>query len=158
MQRTWMALSAGSVITLALCLGTALSAPGGGPLKSDARVKVKVKSDKSAGDNTETIAITLAVDKGWHVYANPVGLEDLASAQTVVLFTGSAKPEVLKIDYPAGKLVKDSIVGDHKVYEDQVTIRARVRRAAGPLTVAVKFQACSDKTCLQAATVKTTLP
>lgn len=126
-------------------------------LKSDSKVKVAVASEKSA-DNTETIAITLTIDKGWHTYANPVGLEDLAGAQTVATFTADAKPEVLKIDYPPGKLVKDAIVGDHKVYEDRVTIKAQVRRTgAGPLTVAVKFQACSDKTCLQAATVKATL-
>ena len=61
-------------------------------------------------------------------------------------------------DADNSKLVKD-IIGDHKVYEDEVTIKAKVRRGeAGPMTVAVKFQACSDTTCLQAATVKTTLP
>ena len=52
---------------------------------------------------------TLTIDKGWHIYANPVGLEDLASAQTVVTFPADSKPEVVKIDYPPGKVVKDEL-------------------------------------------------
>lgn len=134
-------------------LVAAWSEAGGAGVKSDSKVKVAIKSTK-AGDE-ETVVVTLTIDKGWHIYANPVGLEDLASSQTVLTIEGNPKPEGVKIDYPAGKLVKDAVVGDHKVYEEEVVIKAQVRRAdAGPLTVAVKFQACNDKQCLLAATVK----
>jgi thiol:disulfide interchange protein len=134
-------------------------AVGGAAEKSDDHVKVSVKSQKSASDRTETVFITLTIEKGWHAYANPVGLDDLASSQTTVTVDGKPKPEIVKINYPPGKLVKDSVVGDHKVYEDEVTIKAEVRRGdAGPLTVAVKFQVCNDKKCLLPSTVKTTLP
>ena len=65
------------------------------------------------------------------------------------------------VEYPAGKLVKDKVVGDYKVYDDKVTIKAMVKRAKGdtsPLEVSVKFQACTEKQCLVPATVKLTVP
>jgi DsbC/DsbD-like thiol-disulfide interchange protein len=127
------------------------------PKKSEDRVKVAVKSAKNA-DGSETISIALTIDKGWHIYANPVGFEDLASAQTTVAIDGKPKPEVLKVEFPAGDLVKD-VVGEYKVYHDKVTIKAHVRRGeSSPLTVAIRFQACDNKSCLQASTVKVNVP
>lgn len=131
----------------------AWSQAGGAGVKSDSKVKVAIKSTKAG--NEETVVVTLTIDKGWHIYANPVGLEDLASSQTALTIEGNPKPEGVKIDYPAGKLVKDTVVGDHKIYEEEVVLKAQVRRTDnGPLTVAVKFQACSDKQCLLPATIK----
>src|SRR6266446_5939304 len=130
---------------------------GQGANKSAAKVKATATADKPAADGKQVVTITLTVDKGWHAYANPVGLQDLADAQTSVTVTGKGKPEVIKIDYPQGKLVKDKVVGDYKVYEDKVEITATVRRAKGdttPLDVAVKLQVCNEKTCLPPATVK----
>ncbi len=129
--------------------------------KSDAEVKVTAVADKPDADGKQTVTVTLAVNAGWHVYANPVGQEDLAGAQTVVTVIGKAKPEEVKIEYPAGKLVEDKTVGDYKVYEKKVEIKALVRRAkgdTGPLEVTVKFQACNDKTCLLPSTVKVSVP
>ncbi|OAI51522.1 hypothetical protein AYO44_17085, partial [Planctomycetaceae bacterium SCGC AG-212-F19] len=137
------------------------TARGQGAKKSDAVVKVTVAAEKPAADGTQVVNIMFAHDAGWHTYANPVGLDDLAAAQTMVTITGKNKLDDVKVDYPPGKLVKDKIVGDYKVWEDKVTIKATVRRAkgdAGPLEVAVKFQACTDKQCLLPATVKQTVP
>jgi DsbC/DsbD-like thiol-disulfide interchange protein len=93
----------------------------------------------------------VAVDKGWHIYANPPGQEDLVPVQTTVVIGAKTKPDDVKIDYPEGTVMPDSVLGKYRVYENKVAIKATVRRAAGaaePLEVTVKFQACSDKQCL----------
>jgi len=153
MKPSWKILAA-SVVVLAIGLAS-WAAPG---LKSESKVKTAVKSTKDA-DGGEVVTITLRIEKGWHLYANPVGLESLDGSETKLTFDGAAKPEVVKVEYPAGKLVKDAIVGDHRVYEDQVTIKATVRRKGDAgLTAAIRVQACSDKTCLQPSTIKVSVP
>jgi thiol:disulfide interchange protein len=126
---------------------------------SEAVVKVTAKADKPDEAGKQVVTITLNMDRDWHTYANPVGLEDLEGAQTSVEITGKSKPESVKLVYPKGKLHKDEVVGDYSIYEGKIEIKATVQRAkgdTGPLEVKVKFQACSDvtKTCLVPATVK----
>jgi uncharacterized protein len=122
--------------------------------KSDSVVKVKAEVGKPNPDGTTPVHVTLTIDKGWHIYANPPGQEDLADTATTISVGGPAKAEA--IDYPAGKLVKDKSIGDYKVYEDQVTITAKVRRppSGGPIDLSIKVQACSEQKCLIPATMK----
>jgi len=97
-------------------------------------------------------------DKRYHLYANPVGNDMLKTAQTTVRFTSKLEGDA-KVEYPAGKLVKDETVGDYKTYEGTVTIKAKVRRVKGdtsPLALSITFQACDEKTCLLRSTVKKT--
>jgi uncharacterized protein YyaL (SSP411 family) len=129
--------------------------------KSDKLVKITAaaRPEKPGSDGVQTVTVTLAIDKDWHLGANPAGETGVPTTVTV---TAKAKPESVKIDYPAGKLVKDPI-GDYRIYEGTVAIKAVVRRAAGdtsPLELSVKFAACSDKdmTCLPPATVKVAVP
>ena len=130
--------------------------------KSDAVVKAEATAGKPDDDGTQVVTVTLAIDKGWHIYANPVGFEDLASAQTTVSVSAKAKPEDVRVEYPEGKAIKDKTLdAEYRTYEDKVTIKATVRRAkgdTGPLDVTVKFQACDEKRCLLPATVKLTVP
>jgi uncharacterized protein YyaL (SSP411 family) len=133
------------------------------PKKSDAVVKAKVvvEPEKPGTDGKQVVSVTLTIDKGWHIYANPPGLDDLTSSQTKVSVDAKVKPKEVKVDYPKGEEVVDKVVGKYRVYADKVTIKATVQRAAGdtsPLEVSVKFQACSDKQCLLPATVKVTVP
>jgi DsbC/DsbD-like thiol-disulfide interchange protein len=127
--------------------------------KSDSVVKVTASADKPTAAGQQTVTINLAIEKGWHIYANPVGLEDFADNQTVVKFTGKEA----KIDYPAGKLEIDKVVGSYRVYEDKVAIKAVVKRGkdTGPLEFTVRLQACSSGAggrCLLPATIKATVP
>jgi DsbC/DsbD-like thiol-disulfide interchange protein len=128
--------------------------------KSDSVVKVDVKAEKPDADGKQTITITLEIENGWHVYANPVENEDLANAQTVVNVTSKSKLENVKVEYPAGKLQQDN--GEKfKIFEGKVTIKAQVKRARndnGSLELSILLQACNDKTCLQPATIKKELP
>src|SRR5262245_35173661 len=101
-----------------LALSAACLLAAGGPAaaqaqKSDSVVKATARADKPDGDGNQTVTITLEVDKPWHLYANPVGNDMLTAAQTSVRFL--TKVEDAKFDFPAGKIVKDSTVGDYKV-------------------------------------------
>lgn len=126
--------------------------------KSDAEVKVTAKGDKPSSDGKQLVTVTIEINKGWHLYANPVGDESLLPVQTVVTVSGKEKPQDVKVEYPAGKQIEDKDLKiKYRVYEDKVEIKAHVHRAkgdTGPLEVSVKLQACSDKSCLQPATVK----
>ena len=127
--------------------------------KSDTVVKAEAKADPVGADGKQLVTITLTIDKGWHLYANPVGNADLADSQTAVSVSSKNKLQDVKVEYPEGKLVKDKVVGDYKTYEGKVTIKAIVSRAKGdtePLDVAVKVQACSESQCLLPATVNLT--
>lgn len=154
------------LLVLALAISTArtgfVAAQAKGPKKSDGVVKASLKAEpeKPGAGGRQVVTVTLEVEKKWHIYANPVGNDDLKDSQTVVTVTGKSSPKV-KVEYPAGKVIKDKVVGDYKVYEDKVAIKLTVERNAGdkePLEVNVKFQACDDKSCLLPATVKLTIP
>jgi hypothetical protein len=146
------------LVVVALLAATSLAAA---PMTSDSVVKATAKADKPGDDGKQTVTITLEIDKGWHVYANPVGLEDLAAAQTEVSVAGKAKVNGIKIDYPAGTEIKDKTLGNYRVYEGKVVIPIAVTRAkddAGPLELTIKLQACNSKTCLLPGEIKVTAP
>jgi DsbC/DsbD-like thiol-disulfide interchange protein len=128
--------------------------------KSDSVVKVDIQADKPDANGSQTITITLDIEKGWHVYANPVENEDLTNAQTVVRVASKSKLENVKVEYPNGKLQQES--GEKfKIYEGRVAIKAQVKRARSdntPLEISITLQACNDKTCLQPVTIKKEVP
>jgi hypothetical protein len=132
-----------------------------GAKTSEGVVKITGKADKPDASGKQTLTLTLAIDSPWHLYANPVGSEDLSSAQTTVTVNAKERPTQVKVDYPAGQTIKDKTFGEYKVYEGTVTIKAHVQRAKGdtsPLQVSVKLQACNDKSCLLPSTVKLSVP
>ena len=132
----------------------------GGATRSENVVKITATAAKADADGKQVVTLTLTVDKGWHVYANPVGLDDLASAQTTVTF-GKLNPAEVQIEYPKGTEVQDDVLGKYRVYEGITTIKATVRRTkgeTGPLEATVKFQACTKQMCLLPATVKVAVP
>jgi DsbC/DsbD-like thiol-disulfide interchange protein len=157
---------AGRLVTTLLALGAAATiwnAPTwAGGKKSDSEVKIAVEAAKPDADGKQVITIKLDINKGWHVYSNPVGNEDLESAQTVVKVDGKVKPAAVKIEYPKPHIVTDKILGKYGTYEEKVAIKATVQRAAGdtgPLWVTVRINACNDRgTCLPPATVKRDVP
>src|SRR5438105_12127119 len=72
--------------------------------KSDSVVKINATATAPDADGNQTVTITLDIDKNWHLYANPVGNDDLAPNATTVKVP---KAEDVKVTYPPGKLVKD---------------------------------------------------
>jgi uncharacterized protein len=157
MARTSTRCVIGTLVAILLCnSATALAQA----RKSDSVVKVDATMDKPDADGKQTVTITLDIENGWHVYANPVENEDLTNAQTVVSISAKNKLENVKVEYPVGKLQKDHD-DKYKIYEGKVAIKAKVKRAKGdsnPLEITITLQACNDKTCLLPATIKKELP
>jgi hypothetical protein len=125
--------------------------------KSDTVIKVTATADKPDDEGTQVVTVTLAIDKDYHAYANPIGAKDFPGVATQVTIKADNKPQKVKIDYPKGKLVKDAAVGNHFIYENKAVIKATVFRTkgdTGPLEVSVKLQACTSKTCLEPSIVK----
>ena len=130
--------------------------------KSDSVVKVEVDAGKIENEK-QTVTLTLAIEKGYHIYANHIGQENIA-IPTEVTISGKTKPQTVKITYHPGKLEVNSSVGDHYIYERKAVIEADVQRAKGdkgPLKATIKLQACSEGqngTCLLPATVEVNIP
>jgi DsbC/DsbD-like thiol-disulfide interchange protein len=128
--------------------------------KSDSKVKVTAKAGKLGADGKQTVAIDIAIDKGWYIYANPVKSEDFEDNRTSVTIKAKGKIAA-DVKYPEGKL-KDYGKIKFYIYQDKVTIEAQVKRTPGdtsPLEVSVAVNSCSEKgVCLLPATVKLTVP
>ena len=129
--------------------------------KSETKVKVTAAADKADAQGKQVVTVTLAMDKGWHAYANPVGNDGLTENQTTIALSAGGKAADARLDYPEGKLVPDKVTGDYRVYEDKVTIKATIQRKAGdasPLEVTANFQVCNATSCLLPSTVKVAVP
>lgn len=148
------------LLALVALFGIASLAFGQGK-KSDSVVKITATADKPDADGKQVITVNIAIDPDWHLYANPVGNDTLTGGQTTITVKAATAPEVLKVEYPEGKLIKDKVTGDYKVYEGKVAIKVHVRRKGdGPLELAITLQSCNDKTmmCLLPATAKVKVP
>jgi DsbC/DsbD-like thiol-disulfide interchange protein len=131
-----------AVATAWALAGVALPAGRAGPPRRSADVvNVTAGADAPGADGRQVITVTLAVAKGWHVYANPVGNEELGPPTTVAV-EGKDAADV-RVEYPVGELNRDGVVGDYFTYEGTVRVRVNVRRTAGdsPLTIKVRFRA-----------------
>jgi hypothetical protein len=145
------------IVALVLALGEERPAASASAqaTKSESVVKIDARADEPRADGSQLVTFTLDIEKPWHLYANPVP-KDFPGIPTAITFE-KASPKDVKIEYPAGVLVKDAIVGDYKVYEGKMTIKATVQRAKGdrtPMDVTIQIQACNDKLCLLPAMVK----
>jgi hypothetical protein len=131
--------------------------------KSDTKVKSTAIALYPHTDGKQVVIITLEIEEGWYIYANPVGPKNFADNQTVVTFTAKEKVTA-SVNYPEG-VVKTAVDENkqavrYRVYEGKVKLLARVQRAGGdksPLQVSVAVNACNKNTCLFPATIKLTI-
>jgi len=141
-------------------LALAAAPVGAAGKKSDSVVKAKATAGK-VEEGKQVVTITLEIDPRYHLYGNPVGVEDLEESQTTVRITGKGKPQLVKVTYPEGEIVPDKAVGDYRVYKGKITITAVIERARGddnPLDVAVKVHAFSLALHLLPATIQLSVP
>jgi DsbC/DsbD-like thiol-disulfide interchange protein len=122
-------------------------------------VKVEAKGGPIDDMGNQIVTVTITIEKGWHIYANPVGNSELEGSDTVVKVTGKGLKSVVKTNYPKGKEEK-SAIGKYKSYENKVAITVTVERAKNdePLEVSVRYQACDEHNCLLPKTVKLKVP
>ncbi|MBI2805765.1 MAG: hypothetical protein HYX68_12365 [Planctomycetes bacterium] len=157
-----------AVIMLGLALSCATPVDAGGK-KSDSKVKAAVQASKIEADGKQRIAITLTVEKGWYIYANPVGSEDYEGNKTRVSFTAKGKLAAT-VKFPKGT-TKTEVIGKetvkYDIYKDRVVIQAEVRRPpsdAGPLQIKVDVNACkigkkgNTVECLLPGTISLSVP
>src|SRR5258707_8187205 len=93
----------------------ALVAGFGGPVGSAGGkldpVKVAASAGKSSDSAKQAVIIQVKIDKGWHIYANPVENEEVVQAQTTVTIKAAGKTVAASVKYPAGTLYKEKDMG-----------------------------------------------
>jgi len=127
---------------------------------SASKVKAELKNEP-VKDGKQAFTVKLVVEKGWYLYANPVGHEMYKRNETSIEVRIGGKVVEAAVVYPKGEVEKDSD-GDYKIYAGAVTISGVVPRAKddGELEVWVTVNACSKPddgkrgVCLPASTLK----
>jgi DsbC/DsbD-like thiol-disulfide interchange protein len=128
----------------------------------DRYLKVAATGTKLDGDGKQTVTITMAIKKGYSVYANPVKNELFGPVETVVSVSSKVNLAGLEVQYPPGNMYRDKFIPELSlmIYEGDVSISAQVRRApgdTGPLVVEVRFTVRAE-VCLPPMSVKITIP
>jgi DsbC/DsbD-like thiol-disulfide interchange protein len=144
----------------ALLATTLMVPPLAGAVKdSSSVVKATAKATKPDDSGKQTLTVNLEIEKPYHIYANPVELDDLADVQTVMTVKAKRKPRSVKVTYPEGETQRTGALV-YKVYEGKVTLKAEIQRAKGdtsPLEVKISVQACTKSRCLLPGEVKLTV-
>lgn len=137
-----------ALAALAIGLAGSISSAGG---KLDP-VKVQAGAAKAVGDK-QVVLVELKIDKGWHIYANPTDNEQIADSETIVQVKAGGKMISATVNYPAGKVHEDKMLGNYKIYEGKVVIPVEYAKTAGEVQVSIRYQACDNRKCLQPKTV-----
>jgi thiol:disulfide interchange protein len=145
------------ILIALISTATAQAAP---PQAATATAKLS-KSTLRPGERA-IVTIYLNIKNGYHANANP------ASAPYLVPVTVSVSGDnvsVAKPVYPKGKMKKFTFSDRPlSVYEGQVAIRVAIRPAVNAkagghhLTVKVRYQACTEKSCLIPQTISLSVP
>ena len=137
--------------------GEAALAPGPNrPVTASARI---ADAQEPAPGRVLEATVSIAIKEGWHIYANPTGV-DVLKPTTLVLDPGQAAAD-LHVDYPPGQTKVLGSLGTEKValYEGNVNIPFRVTlprdARAGKTTVRLRlnYQPCDDRVCLAPASL-----
>lgn len=133
------------------------SVPATKALKTADVVSAKAVLGTAIRDGKQAISITLKIEAPWHIYANPVGHDDLEGARTTIEALANGKKLSANFDYPKGTPEKDSKGMEYFVYSGEVTIKGTVAaKEDGNLEIKVKVQACTsgeNGKCLLPATI-----
>ena len=107
-----------------------------------------------AAGGFQAFRVELAIDPPYHVYANPVGSKLLADAETRVEVWRDGRKVDAEVAYPTGIKIPDALTGEHLVYRAKAVLAGKVKAGPGRWEVRVRVQACDEKQCLAAATLK----
>jgi hypothetical protein len=117
----------------------------------DSAAHIKAAATGASQDDHDEILVTVTIDPGYHLNANPASADYLIP--TVVTVPGV--PDA-KIAYPAGRVFKPKFSAEGiSVYEGSVAIKAELPKgglasaARTPLSIVV--QACTTEICLPPA-------
>jgi DsbC/DsbD-like thiol-disulfide interchange protein len=128
---------------------------------SDKKIKATSTATKLGGDGKQTVTITLEVEKGWYIYANPLNANtDVLDGNETRVSVKSKDKLMASVKYPAGKRKKDGRL-EYDIYQDRIEIKAEVQRKAGdtgPLQISIDVNTCRKGECLLPGTIKLTVP
>ena len=123
------------------------------PASLDSAAYVKATARNESVADHDQILVTLAVDPGYHINANPASLDYLIP--TTVRLSGAANA---KITYPPGQILKPKFLPEGiSVYRGSVPIKIELPRGSfvsarhSPLSIEV--QACTQDLCLPPAAI-----
>lgn len=141
-----------SFVASAAEFGTAAETTPAGLLDSAAHVKAAAHATTREAEH-DLIAITLSIDPGYHINANPASLDYLIP--TTVKIPGAAQAEVA---YPQGTVFKPKFLSEGiSVYEGTITIHVESPKggllSGEHLPIQIEVQACTDEICLPPATL-----
>jgi uncharacterized protein len=130
---------------------------------SAAAEQIVSASARLAGDANAAIApgrefdavVTINIQKGWHINANPTGLPEMNPTTLAVDPSSEQSARLIDVTYPAGEAKALGSLGTEKValYEGKVVMSARLRLADGvkpgpiELKLRLNYQACDDRQC-----------
>jgi uncharacterized protein len=136
----------------------------------DGSTQIITAKARPAGGPTAAVApgrefdaiVTLTIQDGWHIYANPTGLPEMKPTSLVVDPKSERVVRLLEVSYPMGESKVLDSIGTEKValYERQVDIAARFKlgegTTPGPAKVFLRlsYQACNDRLCQAPATLQ----
>ena len=109
------------------------------------KVKVTAVATKPDAEGKQTVTITLDIENGWHLYANPVNCEFLELEQVVVKIVAKEEAKV-KVNYPAG-MTRFAGRERYDTYERTVKVQATVARTKGdssPLEIKIFMRPMSN--------------
>ena len=112
-------------------------------------VKATFQASKPDAMGKQTVTVTLQIEDGWHIYANPVGNEGYASNRVLFQATGA----VVKVLYPPGEekigTAADGKKFTYNIHKGKVVIRAEVTRPStpGPVELTLIYNACDANRC-----------
>ncbi len=114
---------------------------------------VRARGNVRRAKDHDEIMVTVMVDKGYHVNANPATFDYLVP--TVLSVDGVTD---LRVIYPAAALIKPRFAPDGlKVYEGTITLKGIAPKEAlasgKTIAASLKVQACDDQVCLPPATL-----
>lgn len=120
--------------------------------------------DKVQPGSMFLIGLVINFAKDWHANANPSGADYLIPTEAILVDT----PDVTynEVVYPKGELLKIASLGEAPVpvYHDKVaigiqaTLSGSAQLGQKTLPLQLKYQACSDETCLLPKTVTVDVP
>jgi uncharacterized protein YyaL (SSP411 family) len=121
----------------------------------DSAAHVKAAAQGMPHDDHDEILVTLTIEPGYHLNANPASFDYLVP--TVV--TVPSAPDAT-IAYPAGKVFKPKFSPEGiSVYEGSVAIRAELPKgrlaSAASTPLRIEVQACTAQLCLPPASLTT---
>jgi uncharacterized protein len=119
----------------------------------DSASHVKATAQGASLADHDEILVTLTIDPGYHLNANPASADYLMPTVVTVPIAPDAK-----VTYPAGQVFKPKFSPEGiSVYEGSVAIRAELPRgrlaSAVNTPLLIKVQACTAQICLPPATL-----